>query len=224
MIKFIWLGQAGLLIKTDKKTILVDPYLSDSVEKINPKSKRRVPVDKSLFEVKPDIILLTHNHLDHTDPKTLVHYLTEDSKILVLASGNAWVTARKFGGENNYVLFNKGTIWTEGNISFCAVPAEHSDREAIGVIITYDGKNYYITGDTLYNEGIFEHLPKDIEVIFLPINGVGNNMNITDAKSFVKRSGARLSVPVHFGMFDDINPEDFNLENAVIPKPYKEIL
>ncbi len=224
MIKFVWLGQAGLLIKTDKKTILVDPYLSDSVEKINPKSKRRVPVDKSLFEVKPDIIVLTHNHLDHTDPETLVHYLTEDSKTLVLASGGAWETVRGFGGNNNYVLFNKGTRWTDGDISFYAVPAEHSDREAIGVVITFEGKNYYITGDTLYNDGIFPLLPSDIEVVFLPINGVGNNMNITDAKAFAKRIGAKQAVPIHFGLFDEIDPVNFDLENSVIPKIYDEIV
>lgn len=32
-MKITWLGQAGLLFETGETTILVDPYLSNSVEK-----------------------------------------------------------------------------------------------------------------------------------------------------------------------------------------------
>ena len=74
-MKISWLGQAGLLFETNGIKIIVDPYLSDSVEKIQPHFWRRVPVDKSFLEITPDIIVLTHDHLDHTDPDTLCHYL-----------------------------------------------------------------------------------------------------------------------------------------------------
>ncbi len=223
-MKTTWIGQAGLLIEADGKKILVDPYLSDSVEKVNPNNYRRVKVDESLFEIKPDIILLTHNHLDHTDPETLGKYLGMESSVLVLAPENAWQNVRTFGGtHNNYVMFNRGTRWTEGEIEFYAVPAEHSDSSAIGAIITYENKNYYISGDTLYNEGIFPHLPEEIHVAFLPINGVGNNMNSHDAVRFAKRIGAKKAVPVHFGMFDEINPEVFDYDGRVVPEIYKEI-
>ena len=39
-MKITWLGQAGLLIQTQGVKVMIDPYLSDSVEKINPKSKK----------------------------------------------------------------------------------------------------------------------------------------------------------------------------------------
>ena len=55
------------------------------------------------------MIVLTHEHIDHTDPETLAHYLNEDSDVLVLASENAWKKAKVFGGSNNYVNFNTGT-------------------------------------------------------------------------------------------------------------------
>ena len=35
-MKITWLGQAGLLFETNGKTILIDPYLSDSVAQIEP--------------------------------------------------------------------------------------------------------------------------------------------------------------------------------------------
>lgn len=147
-MKITWLGQAGLMFETNGKIIVVDPYLSDSVEKIEPHNKRRVPADESFLKIKPDIIALTHNHLDHTDPETLKHYLGENSAVTVLASKNAWNNVRnRFGGiNNNYIMFNECTEHTEGDIKFTAAYAEHSDDFAIGIVIEAENKKYYITG------------------------------------------------------------------------------
>ena len=222
-MRIIWLGQAGLLFEAENKIIMVDPYLSDSVEKIEPQNKRRVPVDKSFFDIKPDIIVLTHNHLDHTDPDTLKHFITQSSNMLVLASGNAWNTVRaRFGGNNNYVMFNRHSEWTEGNVKFTAVKAEHSDENAIGFVMEAEGKKYYVTGDTLYNKNIFSDLPEGIDYVFLPINGRGNNMNMEDGKRFCEQIGAK-AIPLHCGLFDDLDMNTFGYENKVIPEFYKEI-
>lgn len=222
-MKITFLGQAGLLFDLDGIKVMIDPYLSNSVEKVEPKNYRRQPIDESCFDVKPDILILTHNHLDHTDPETLEKLFSKHNGICVLASGNAWQTVRKFGGDNNYVMFNRGTVWTEKGIRFEAIHAEHSDDRAIGVIISYGGSNYYITGDTLYNKKVINDINLPIDAVFLPINGAGNNMNMTDAARFAEIIKAKVAVPVHFGMFDNLNPEDFNFKNKVIPQIYKEI-
>lgn len=212
------------MIENDGVIILVDPYLSNGVAKVQPQNYRRVAVDEKFLEIKPDIIVLTHNHLDHTDPYTLCHYLTENSSVTVLASKNALQQAKKFGGNNNYVLFNNGSTWTEKGVTFRAVYAEHSDDFSVGVIFTIEGKNYYHTGDTLYSEKVFDSLPdEEIEVVFLPINGKGNNMSMVDAKSFAIRLNANKVVPIHVGMFDEISPNDFELPNKVTPQIYKKI-
>lgn len=218
-----WLGQAGLLFEFNGVRVMVDPYLSNSVEKVEPKNYRRLPIDESYFDIKPDILILTHNHLDHTDPETLERMFSKHSDICILASYNAWQTARKFGGDNNYIMFNRGTVWTEKGIKFEAVYAEHSDDKAVGVIISYGGRNYYITGDTLYNKKVIKDINIPVDVVFLPINGVGNNMNMTDAAHFAEEIKAKTAVPIHFGMFDSLNADDFNLKNRVIPEIYKEI-
>ena len=67
MMKITWLGQAGLLFQTSDCTVMIDPYLSDSVGQINPANHRRVPVEEQYFSLKPDIIMFTHDHLDHYD-------------------------------------------------------------------------------------------------------------------------------------------------------------
>lgn len=49
-MKITWLGQAGLLFEKDNYKIMIDPYLSDSVEKINPQNYRRTKVKKNCFK------------------------------------------------------------------------------------------------------------------------------------------------------------------------------
>ena len=223
-MKITWLGQAGLMMETCGKTILIDPYLSDNVKNFEPKNYRRVPVDERFLQIKPDVIVITHNHLDHLDKETLKYYLTEEASCLVLCPNGGWQEIRKFGGGSNYVLFNNGTTWTEGDVVFRAVKAEHSDAYAIGVIVSAEGKNYYITGDTLRSRRVAESLSCRPDVVFLPINGVGNNMNMADAAAFAARTGAKYAVPFHVGMFDTMDPNEFSAENKVIPQIYQQIV
>ena len=222
-MKITWLGQGGLLFENNGVIIMIDPYLSNSVEKINPKNYRRVAVLESLFDIKPDIMVFTHNHLDHYDPETVKSFITDKTSVTVLAPSSVWGEVRKIGGNNNFVQFNRNTEWTEKGIRFSAVKAEHSDPTPIGVIIDDGFKKYYVTGDTLYNKEIFSDLPKGIDVVFLPVNGVGNNMNVTDAKRFCEVIKPKYAVPIHFGMFDSLTGEEFSYKKKVIPKIYKEI-
>ncbi|MBQ5590767.1 MAG: MBL fold metallo-hydrolase [Clostridia bacterium] len=225
-MKITYIGQAGLLIEKDGVKILVDPYLSNSVVKVNPRNYRRQPVDESLLKINPDVIILTHDHIDHTDEETLIHYLGHETEkpILVLAGRNAYLKALKFKNYHNYIEFPPHTVWNEFGLEFKSVKAEHSDFEAIGVIITDKDKKYYITGDTLYNEDIFKDIPEDIYALFLPINGLGNNMNKTDASKFAKKVNAKYTVPFHVGMFDNFTADDFECKNKIIPEIYKEII
>lgn len=222
-MKITWLGQAGFLLEKNGKKILLDPYLSDACHKANPTSFRRTPLDESYLGIQPDAIVLTHDHKDHTDLETLQHYLPGNGSILVLAGANAWEKVCSLGGANNYVRFRPGTSWSWEGFVFTAVPAEHSDPEAIGIVIDDGSKKYYFTGDTLYNENIFADLPQDLYAVFLPINGMGNNMNAVEAEAFAKRTGAVFSVPVHFGMFDEIDPTVFKADNSIIPTAYQPI-
>ena len=222
-MKITWIGQAGLLIETGGKKIMADPYLSDSVEAINPKNWRRAAVDESLFEEDIDMLVITHDHLDHLDPQTLERFLKKDKTLTVLAPYNAWQEVRKNGKNHNYVMFNRGTVWTQDGITFTAVKAEHSDLTAIGFIIDDGEFKVYVTGDTLYNKDIFRELPKNLDAVFLPVNGVGNNMNISDAKQFAKMTGAKKAIPIHWGMFDELDVSEFDIANAIIPKIYEEV-
>ena len=73
-MKITWIGQAGLLFDNGKVKIMVDPYLSNSVEKVEPQNFRRVPVYEELFNVEPDFMIFTHDHLDHYVPKLRLYF------------------------------------------------------------------------------------------------------------------------------------------------------
>ncbi len=216
-----FLGQAGLFFRAGGQTVMVDPYFSDSVERINPKNRRRIPVDPSVFALRPDIILITHRHLDHFDPETLSRFVGEGRSPLILAPSGTWEEVRRMGGDANCVLFDRGTEWTEGALHFLATPAVHSDPFAIGAVITFQGERYYVTGDTLYSEEVLRKIPRPIHVLFLPINGVGNNMNAADAARFAAALSPRAVVPLHYGMFDGMDGSELECENRNIMKIYK---
>jgi L-ascorbate 6-phosphate lactonase len=224
-MKITWLGQAGLWLDSGSVTVMVDPYLSDCVGKIDPKKARRIPVKEELFDLSPDVMIFTHDHLDHYDPETAPRFFAKTEKeMTVLCPTSVWQKARTHGGPHNYVEFNRHTEWTEGELRFRAVKAAHSDPYAIGVLVEHLRENrvYYITGDTLYCSEIFADLPQGIDVVFLPINGVGNNMNATDAVRFFHDCKAKAAVPYHVGMFDGHTQELFEDKHKIILELYEE--
>ena len=48
-------------------------------------------------------------------------------------------------------------------------------------------------------------------------------MNISDAERFAKKCGAKHVVPIHYGMFDELDASKFESEKKVLPKIWEEI-
>ena len=94
-MKITFLGQNGFLIESKKSTIIIDPYLSCSVEKIEPQNKRRQPIDERFFKIKPDIAVITHAHADHYDEETLDKFLKENADCVLFAPPSVFCSAKK---------------------------------------------------------------------------------------------------------------------------------
>ena len=169
-MKITWLGQAGLLFERGGVSIMIDPYLSNYVEKVQPANYRRSPVNEKFFDIDPDIMIFTHDHIDHYDPETAPVFFKKSKKTMSVL-GPTSVRAKAMGDlcGQNYILFDKYTSVTLEGFIFTAVRAAHSDPYAIGVVIedTVENKVYYVTGDTFCNREIFADLPEDIEAMFL---------------------------------------------------------
>lgn len=228
-MKVTWLTQAGLLFENGNVTVMVDPYFSNSVgEQLDPQKNRRIPADMSFLDKNPDVVLITHDHLDHLDPETIEAVLARANKpITFMAPENAFKKLVKYGGDHNYVMLNPHSVWSERGVTFYAVHAEHSDRTAVGFILDDGERTYYISGDTLYNydviDEVLELVEDGVDFAFIPINGKGNNMNARDAADFAYEIDAKCAVPLHYGLFDSISPETFDFDNSMILEPFKTV-
>ena len=216
-MKVTRLGQAGLLFAAGDTTVLVDPYFTDSV----PGVPRRKQVPERVWDIKPDILLITHDHIDHYDPETVKRFVNENTAATLLSPKSVWEKLPRPARGNNYVLVSPGVQWTQDGITVTAVKARHSDPYAVGFALNADGKSIYITGDTLFFLDV--SLPfESVDYVFLPINGRGNNMNAGDAAEFAGLIGAKTAVPVHYGLLDDLSPDIFEYKNKFVMEDFTE--
>ena len=214
-----WLGQAGYKIETKETTLLIDPYFSDSASSVA--CHRKQPVDSSVWDIDPDIILITHDHIDLNDKETLNRFINENTERTVLSPKSVRKSLLGYKGKHNLVEVSNGVVWTCNDVTVTTVSAKHSDEFAVGFIIECEGKRIYHTGDTLYCPPMLKNI-RDIDAVILPINGRGNNMNAADAGKFASEIGAKLAIPMHFGMLDDIDPDIFEYNNKYVPEIYGE--
>ena len=230
-MQIVWLGQGGLMLVSQRHKLLIDPYMTNELKKIDKKFRRRIGIKKKYFKLKPDLILLTNSNPDHTDEKTLAKFIkkhkSKKNRLPILCCERTYnaLHHNKEYKKANHIMFGTGDEWTFENMHILAVRASTADRSAFGVIITdlLDGKKYYIASNTLYNEEIISSLPSDIYVAFIPISGTYGCMNRVDAQRFAARIDSTYVVPINYGMFDNVNPQEFICQGRVIPKPFKAI-
>ena len=203
-MKLTWLGQVGLLIEANETSIMIDPYLLDTLHQQNgPDFARLVPTDNRFLEMRPDMILLTHDHGDHMDLPSLRQLLDTDKQVQVFAAANAWAKIRfEIGRGHNYIAAYRGVEWTHKDVHIRAVPAIHSDTSAVGFVIHAEGKTLYITGDTLYDESVIAAIGEPVDILYIVMNGLGNNMNAADAARMAAKLQPKVAVPVHWGLFE----------------------
>jgi L-ascorbate metabolism protein UlaG (beta-lactamase superfamily) len=157
----------------------------------------------SLYEnlPKPDLVLLTHVHGDHTDPDTLNAIVKPETRIIAPA------TVREILPEplrqRVVTLANDDSVSVEG-IGIEAVPMYnttperlkyHPKGEGNGYIVTLGDKRVYIMGDT---EPTPEMLAmKDIDVAFVPMN-LPFTMTVQEAAKAVLQFKPKVVYPYHY--------------------------
>ena len=206
MFRLTWLGQGGFLLESEAGSLAIDPYLSDLVE-IAEGLKRLVPPAFPMESFAPAYIFLTHEHIDHLDsiyvdrmPKGKTVFLCPEAcRKILLAHG--------IPGEDIRVLKAEDRTDAAG-FSVRAVYAEHTEG-SLGAVIAKDGLSVYFTGDTVWSEKLADGVRAD--VINTCINGRWGNMDHGEAARVAKKTGAKLAIPNHYGMFREntADPEDF---------------
>lgn len=209
-----WLGQSSLVLKGAGTIIYVDPYLQSSERRLTPPAFAPELADNA------DLVLLTHDHLDHIDPVAL-------PPLAMASPGAKFVAPRPVvervaalvGGESRVVAATAGEPLTVGGVALIPVAAKHEEFDEhptlgfpyLGYVIRLGGVTIYNAGDTIPYAGLVETLqPLGIDLAFLPINGrdyfrtsagtIGN-MDYREAAELAVRTGVEVAVPVHYGMF-----------------------
>lgn len=185
------LNNAGVMIEVDDVRIYIDPLY----------------IPSNYTELPADVILITHDHVDHYSPSDIRDIITNDT--LFICPENMTHAIDRFNGTG----VNPGDSIMFGDINITAfdlyapdyssgLPTFHP-REAnwTSFLITIDGFTIYHAGDNKYIPE-YEQLTGKVDVAFLPIYfdvgfGVLNEslLPIVEAIDMIQ---PRFVIPTHF--------------------------
>ncbi len=196
-----WLGQSGYWLQSGAATLLIDPYLSDIVyEKEG--MMRLFPPPFTPEEVTADAVICTHDHMDHLDP-VAAERMPKGTRFITTHGGRAHLHRL---GQSNVTALSVGESVSVGDFTVTSVFARHS-CEAFGLLVVCKGRRLYFSGDTLFDEALFDLSKCKPDFTFICINGKLGNMNVEEALRVAGAIGAPVNVPNHYGMFAE-NTED----------------
>jgi len=214
----IWaLGQASLVLKAGESILAVDPYLTDA-DGEGGRLAREFPPPLAPGELRADVVALTHDHIDHTDPDTLLA-LPGEPRLLGPPAVTAHLAAIGIDAAR-VTTVAPGEPVTAGAFTLTPVPAAHEELDTarfVGYLVEAAGLTLYHAGDTVVHEEVLRALEgRAIDVAFLPINGrdffrqadgIVGNMDVREAVEVAERLDVGLTVPVHYDLFA-FNPAD----------------
>jgi L-ascorbate 6-phosphate lactonase len=199
-----YLGQAGFLVQGKDISIVIDPYLSDCVER-EIGFKRMQPPVVSPEDLTPDVMLNTHSHMDHLDIDVLQVFAAREKMLFIGATDCEEVYKNSAITEKRYKILREGERTQIGEAVFQAVYADHGELapEAVGFLIKINGVTIYNVGDSgLATELILKSLGNEkINVMIAPINGAYGNLDEIEACSLACAVQPDVLIASHFWMF-----------------------
>lgn len=172
-----WLGHASVKI-TGSKTIYIDPWKL---------KENREPAD---------IILITHSHYDHCEPRD-IDKITQKNTLVIAPSD----CINKFSGQNTKSVKPGDTLTIEG-VVVKVVPAYNvgksfhpKNNNWVGYLVTIDGKTIYHPGDT---DVIPEMESLKTDIALFPIGGT-YTMDAKEAADIINKIQPTIAIPIHYG-------------------------
>ncbi len=197
-----YLGHSCFEIKTQKQSILIDPYIQAS--------KNYDYREENITD-----IFVTHGHADHLGSTFDIAKYKQATVTAIFELAN--ICSRN-GVKAKGVNFGGWIEYDWGRALF--VPAIHTSSylegeyagDAAGIIFQINGVTIYHAGDTALTQEM-----KMIKVLYkpdialLPIGGI-YTMDIEHAVIAAKWVGAKITIPMHYNTFDAIYVDTTNFE------------
>ncbi|ABG59519.1 possible Zn-dependent hydrolase [Cytophaga hutchinsonii ATCC 33406] len=213
----VWLGHASFFIRLAGITLLIDPVLFD-VSLI--KRKCAFPVDPNTLK-NIDYILVSHDHRDHCDKKSLELLAKNNPTATYLTGLKVDAVIKKITGSTCIQAagwYQQYNIVPEIKITY--VPSRHWGRRYLtdtnvrlwgGYVIEAAGKTIYFGGDSGYGSH-FADIGKIFPFIDYAMIGIGaykpeffmaqSHLSPIDGIKAFEDTKAKYLIPMHYGTFD----------------------
>jgi len=226
-INIAWIGHATILINFYGTIILTDPVLLKriglNVAGLTFGPSRIISPALTLDEIpKPDIILLSHAHFDHTDYQTLKRFTNKfPNEIDVIAAKLTKDVISDLKWKSLTIMDWKDTFKIN-QLKFTAIETKHfgwrfpwekdrsrgfikDGRSYNAYLIEKNGKGVLFGGDTALTDKYEIVKDKNIDVAIMPIGAYNPwkdvHCNPEEALTMANNIGAKYFIPIHCKTF-----------------------
>ena len=185
-----WIGHATFLIKLGNTTIITDPLFSKNAGPLIFGPKRYVEPAINLKEIpEVNLFLLTHNHYDHLDYRTIKKFPYKKAKVLTPLKLGKYFTRNGFSEVQEMDWYDQTEV---NDLKITLMPAVHWSKRTLtdtnrtlwgSFLIEYKNKKIFFACDTGYG-----NIYKDLGNKYGPIDLTFVNIGAYDFRPMFEKS------------------------------------
>lgn len=221
-VSVTFINHATLLLQIDGVNILTDPVYSKRTSPFSFVGPKRVKLPGVKFEDLPkiDAVLISHNHYDSFDVKTLNRLIVRDNPYILMGLGNDYYLDRK--NDKKVKTMDWHDNFEFKGLKFVFLPCMHWSKRGLfdlnktlwGGFAILGSKKVYFAGDTGYGDH-FKAANKQFgsfDLSIIPIGGYEPRWFMAKAHTNPEESvlahlelQSKKSIGYHFGTFQLTN-------------------
>jgi len=221
-LRAFWIGHASLYVEIDRVRLLFDPVFSEHASPFALGPKRFHPPPIALADLPPiDAVLITHDHYDHLDLRTIEQLARDNERTLFVVPLGIGAHLERWGVPPARVReLEWGQQQTIGAVRVASTPARHYSGRRLGDrnatlwtswSVLGARHRFFVSGDTGYSEhfrAIGEQFgPFDLAFVKVGAYGPGApwldiHMSAEDAVRAARDVRAKRLFPEHWGTFN----------------------
>ena len=185
-----WIGHATFLIRLGNTTIITDPVFSKNMGPLIFGPKRYVNPAIDLKEIPEiNLYLLTHNHYDHLDYRTIKKFPHKKTKVLTPLKLSKYFTRNGFDNVEEMDWYDQVQV---NDLKITLLPAVHWSKRTLtdtnrtlwgNFLIEYKNKKIFFSCDTGYG-----NIYKDLGEKYGPIDLTFINIGAYDFRPMFEKS------------------------------------